>query len=88
MFGFISPLAGSNAWKTFDKKISGGMNNNFEIGNSMATPKIPKSRAFFDKYKKVYGKEIQSGHGVAPSYEAVYILRLLGISAPEDSKVW
>lgn len=74
MFGFISPLAGSNAWKTFDKKIGGGMNNNFEIGNSMATPKVPKSKAFFDKYKKVYGKEIQSGHGVAPAYEAVYIL--------------
>jgi len=74
MFGFISPLAGSNAWKIFDKKIGGGMNNNFEIGNSMATPKIPKSKAFFDKYKKVYGKEIQSGHGVAPAYEAVYIL--------------
>ena len=74
MFGFISPLAGSNAWKTFDKKIGGGMNNNFEIGNSMATPKVPKSKAFFDKYKSVYGKEIQSGHGVAPAYEAVYIL--------------
>jgi branched-chain amino acid transport system substrate-binding protein len=74
MFGFISPLAGSNAWKTFDKKIGGGMNNNFEIGNSMATPKVSKSKAFFDKYKKVYGKEIQSGHGVAPAYEAVYIL--------------
>ncbi len=74
MFGFISPLAGSNAWKAFNKKIGGGMNNNFEIGNSMATPKVPKSKAFFDKYKKVYGKEIQSGHGVAPAYEAVYIL--------------
>ena len=74
MFGFISPLAGSNAWKTFDKKIGGGMNNNFEIGNSIATPKDPKSKVFFDKYKKVYGKEIQSGHGVAPAYEAVYIL--------------
>jgi branched-chain amino acid transport system substrate-binding protein len=74
MFGFISPLAGSQAWKTFDGKIGGGMNCIFEIGNSIATPKVPESQAFSSKYKQVFGSDIQSGHGVAPSYESVYIL--------------
>jgi branched-chain amino acid transport system substrate-binding protein len=74
MFGFISPLAGSKAWKTFDGKIGGGMNCIFEIGNSIASPKVPKSVAFFNKYKETYGTQIQSGHGVSPAYESVYIL--------------
>ena len=30
--GFISPLAGSDAWKTFDGKIGGAMNTIFEMG--------------------------------------------------------
>ena len=74
MFGFISPLAGSKAWKTFDGKIGGGMNCIFEIGNSIASSKVPKSQAFTDKYKQTFGTQIQSGHGVAPAYESVYIL--------------
>jgi len=74
MFGFISPLAGSQAWKTFDGKIGGGMNCIFEIGNSIASPNVPKSLAFTSKYKQVFGSDIQSGHGVAPAYESVYIL--------------
>ena len=74
MFGFISPLAGSQAWKTFEGKIGGGMNCIFEIGNSISSAKIPQSQAFTDKYKQFFGTEIQSGHGVAPAYESVYIL--------------
>jgi len=74
MFGFISPLAGSKAWKTFDGKIGGGMNCIFEIGNSVASPKVPKSTKFFNKYKQTFGTQIQSGHGVSPAYESVYIL--------------
>ena len=74
MFGFVSPLAGSKAWKTFDGKIGGGMNAIFEIGNSIASPNVPKSMAFFNKYKQTFGTQIQSGHGVAPAYESVYIL--------------
>ena len=74
MFGFISPLAGSQAWKIFNGKIGGAMNSIFEIGNSISTPKVPKSQAFTNKYRKVFGRDIQSGHGVSPAYESVYIL--------------
>ena len=54
MFGFISPLAGSQAWKTFDGKIGGGMNCIFEIGNSIASPKVPNSVSFFNKYTQYF----------------------------------
>jgi branched-chain amino acid transport system substrate-binding protein len=74
MAGFISPLAGSQAWKTFDGKIGGAMNCIFEIGNSISSPKVPKSKSFTNKYRQVFGKDIQSGHGVSPAYESVYIL--------------
>ena len=33
MAGFISPLAGPGAWKTFDGKIGGALNAIFELGN-------------------------------------------------------
>ncbi|MEE9418759.1 MAG: ABC transporter substrate-binding protein [Desulfatiglandaceae bacterium] len=72
--GFISPMAGEVAWKTFNGKIGGLMNAIFEIGN-MPSAKYPPAKAFYDAYKKKYGKGIQSGHGPAPSYESVYILK-------------
>jgi branched-chain amino acid transport system substrate-binding protein len=75
MSGFISPLAGSEAWKTFDAKIGGAMNTTFELGSGIASSKVPASQAFFDAYTKKYGKPIQSGHGPAPSYESVYLLK-------------
>jgi branched-chain amino acid transport system substrate-binding protein len=71
--GFISPLAGSQAWATFDQKITGAMNAIFEVGN-IPVPKIPASVAFYEAYKKKYGEEIQAGHGPAPSYDSVYLL--------------
>lgn len=74
MAGFISPLAGSGAWKTFDGKISGALNCNFEVGSAIASAKIPKSVEFYNKYKQLYGKEIQAGHSPAPAYESVYIV--------------
>jgi branched-chain amino acid transport system substrate-binding protein len=74
MAGFISPLAGSDAWKTFDKKIGGAINCVFEMGSAIGSEKIPKSVEFYNKYNKLYGKEIQAGHGPAPAYESVYIL--------------
>ena len=74
MAGFISPLAGSQAWKTFNGKIGGAMNCIFEIGNSISSPKVPKSQTFTNKSRAVYGTDIQSGHGVSPAYESVYIL--------------
>jgi branched-chain amino acid transport system substrate-binding protein len=72
--GFISPMAGEVAWKTFNGKIGGLMNAIFEIGN-IPSAKYPPAKAFYDAYKKKYGKGIQSGHGPAPSYESVYILK-------------
>lgn len=74
MAGFISPLAGSEAWNTFDGKISGAVNCIFEVGSAIASSKVPASVTFYDKYKNTYKKEIQGGHGPAPSYESVYIL--------------
>ncbi len=74
MAGFISPLAGSEAWKTFEGKIGGAINAIFEMGSAIASEKIPQSKAFYEKYEKAYGKALQAGHGPAPSYESVYIL--------------
>jgi branched-chain amino acid transport system substrate-binding protein len=74
MAGFISPLAGTDAWKTFDGKIGGTVNCIFEMGSAIASDKLPKSVEFYNKYKKIYGKELQAGHGPAPAYESVYIL--------------
>ena len=74
MAGFISPLAGSDAWNTFDGKIGGAMNSIFELGSAIDSPKIPQSVEFYNKYKQNYGKALQAGHGPAPAYESVYIL--------------
>jgi branched-chain amino acid transport system substrate-binding protein len=74
MAGFISPLAGTDAWKSFDAKIGGAINCVFEMGSAIASDKLPKSVEFYNKYKKIYGKELQAGHGPAPAYESVYIL--------------
>lgn len=75
MAGFISPLAGSEAWKIFDGKIGGVLNTTFELGSAMGASKFPASTDFMKKYQKKYGEEIQAGHGPAPSYESVYILK-------------
>jgi len=74
MAGFISPMAGQGAWKTFDKKIGGVMNAIFELGN-VGSLKYPAATKFHNAYKKKYGKAIEAGHGPAPSYESVYILK-------------
>ncbi|MBM4313421.1 MAG: amino acid ABC transporter substrate-binding protein [Deltaproteobacteria bacterium] len=75
MAGFISPLAGTEAWKTFDGKIGGVLNTTFELGSAMGASKLPASTDFMNKYHKKFGQEIQAGHGPAPSYESVYILK-------------
>ncbi|MEW6666635.1 MAG: ABC transporter substrate-binding protein [Thermodesulfobacteriota bacterium] len=74
MSGFISPLAGPGAWKTFEKKIAGAINCNFELGSAIASAKVPQSVAFLENYKKKTGKPMEAGHGPAPAYESVYIL--------------
>lgn len=72
--GYIGPMCGSQAWKTFDGTIAGLLNSDYEIGSGIATEKYPPSEKFYNDYKKKYGVAIQSGHGPAPSYDAVYIL--------------
>jgi branched-chain amino acid transport system substrate-binding protein len=74
MAGFISPLAGPGAWKTFEKKIGGAVNVNFELGSAVASQKVPKSVDFYEAYEKKFGKPMEAGHGPAPTYESVYIL--------------
>jgi branched-chain amino acid transport system substrate-binding protein len=72
--GFISPMAGPGAWKTFDQKIGGLLNVNFEIGSAIPTSKYAPAKEFYEKYEKVYGKPMEAGHGPAPSYDSIYIL--------------
>ncbi len=74
MAGFISPMAGQGAWKTFNGKIDGLLNAVFELGNIGAV-KYPPATQFHDAYKKRYGNFIEAGHGPAPSYESVYLLK-------------
>lgn len=71
--GFISPLAGQDAWKTFDGKIEGAMNSVFEIGN-VPIKKVPKSVEFYERYNKRWGK-LESGHAPSTAYDAVYVLK-------------
>ena len=72
--GYIGPMCGSEGWKTFDGKIAGLMNANYELGSGIATPKYPPSEQFYNLYREKYGTAPQSGHGPAPAYDSVYIL--------------
>ncbi len=74
LMGFISPMAGPGAWKTFDGKIGGLLNVSFEIGSAIAPEKYPPAKKFYDDYQKKYGVPMEAGHGPAPSYDSVYIL--------------
>ncbi len=72
--GYISPMTGQGAWKRFRGKIVGLMNAITEVGEIPAK-KVPASVKFFNDYRTRYGKNIQSGHGPAPAYVAVYLLK-------------
>ncbi len=74
MCGFISPMSGPGAWKTFEGKIGGLLNMNFEIGSAIPTEKYPPAKQFFEAYLKKFGAPMEAGHGPAPSYDSVYIL--------------
>jgi len=74
MVGFISPMTGQGAWKAFDAKIGGVMNAIFELG-SIPSQKYAPATAFYQAYEKKYGKGLEAGHGPAPSYESVYLLK-------------
>ena len=71
--GFISPMVGPSAWATFSGQIAGSLNVIFELGNVPST-RYPPAARFYHDFAKRYGRPVQSGHGPAPSYEAVYIL--------------
>jgi branched-chain amino acid transport system substrate-binding protein len=75
MAGFISPLAGSAAWKTFDQKIAGAVNSIFELGSAIPSNKYAPAAKFYSSYEMAYGKPLQAGHGPAPSYDSVYLLK-------------
>jgi branched-chain amino acid transport system substrate-binding protein len=72
--GFISPLAGPGAWKTFEGRIDGAINVIFELGSSVSSAKVPESVAFAAAYEKRWGAAIESGHSPAPGYESVHLL--------------
>jgi len=71
--GFISPMAGPGAWKTFDGQIAGALNVIFELGN-VPSDRYPQAAEFYQAYAARYGSPIESGHGPAPAYESVYVL--------------
>ncbi|MEJ2639367.1 MAG: ABC transporter substrate-binding protein [Desulfosarcinaceae bacterium] len=71
--GFISPMTGPGAWNTFDGQIAGALNVICELGN-VPSDRYPLAAAFYRAYAARYGKPIESGHGPAPAYEAVYAL--------------
>lgn len=71
--GFISPIVGPAAWGSFQGQIAGSLNVIFELGNLPAR-RYPPATNFYRAYEARYHRPIQSGHGPAPSYEAVYIL--------------
>jgi branched-chain amino acid transport system substrate-binding protein len=74
MAGYISPMTGEVAWKTFDGQIGGLLEAVWELGN-VPSAKYAPSKAYYDAYKAKYKAPLQSGHGPAPAYESVYILK-------------
>jgi branched-chain amino acid transport system substrate-binding protein len=74
--GFISPVAPENAWETFEKEVESMVQLVFEIG-PLPVKSVPKSVAFNTNFGKRWGEKARkslSGHGPAPSYDAVYIM--------------
>ncbi len=71
--GFVSPMMGPGAWERFDGAIAGALNLTFELGN-IPSRRYPPAAAFQDAFAARFGRAIESGHGPAPSYEAVHIL--------------
>lgn len=77
MMGFISPVAPASAAKTFGSDVEGVINFVFENG-TIAEKAVPATVAFNDAYAKKYGEEARqklAGHGPAPAYDSVYVLK-------------
>ena len=75
MAGFISPLAGPRAWMTFETRIGGAINCNFELGSAIASKRVPESVELLKAYEKKFVKPMEAGHGPGPTWESVYILK-------------
>jgi branched-chain amino acid transport system substrate-binding protein len=73
MAGFVSPFSGTKAWQTFQGEIEGAVHVMWEIGHIPVKGYAPAGR-FYDAYRKRWGEEVQSGHGVSAAYDAVYVL--------------
>jgi branched-chain amino acid transport system substrate-binding protein len=71
--GYISPITGSKAWKTFGQDIEGVLETVWEIGY-FPIKAYPPTVKFSAAYAKRWKEDIQSGHGAAPAYDTVYIL--------------
>lgn len=71
--GFVSPMVGPGAWEAFGGQVAGSLNVIFELGN-LPSRRYPPATAFYQAFQRRWGQPVQSGHGPAPSYEAVYIL--------------
>jgi branched-chain amino acid transport system substrate-binding protein len=74
MVGFISPMAGPSAWKTFEGRIGGLVNTCFELGGALPSEKYPAAKKFYEAYQKKFGVPMEAGHGPAPAYDSVFIL--------------
>ncbi len=70
--GFISPMVGPGSWESFQGKIAGSLNVIFELGN-ITSARWEPAADFYAKYRRAFGREVQAGHGPAPSYESVFI---------------
>jgi branched-chain amino acid transport system substrate-binding protein len=71
--GFISPLMGSKAAKTFGDTVDGVVNIVFEAGN-IPLAKYPPATDFYEAYKKRWGEELQAGHMPSEAYDSVFVL--------------
>ena len=72
--GFLQPMTHPDAYKTFEGATAGIINQNLELAN-MPIKKWPKSLAFNEAFEKRWGTPITCGHGPAPAYESVYMLK-------------
>ncbi len=74
--GEIAALCSQSSWEATEGAVEGFLNFIFEAGN-IPVKSIPKSQIFHSNFGKRYGQkalENLSGHGPAPSYDAVYAL--------------
>jgi branched-chain amino acid transport system substrate-binding protein len=72
--GQVVELTGQEAWETYGEKIAGVINMYNQMAN-LPAKKWPKALSFHEAYQKRWGQGIETGHGPAPAYASIYILR-------------